>query len=168
MARTAELVLKDIYEGKPYKIVAQDLIDKLGALPAASAGQTNTLLNLIEAHQYILANFFNEIGIAAQWNGKRERVNTAETELMTGSYDINIWNMLENRKTAVEQINELFGTSISVELNPEIFYDGSENASLGDEEEVEGVDAEEPIQDQEDVQEEKEEKEEEKKDGGED
>lgn len=168
MARTAELVLKDIYEGKPYKIVAQDLIDKLGALPAASAGQTNTLLNLIEAHQYILANFFNEIGIAAQWNGKRERVNTAETELMTGSYDINIWNMLENRKTAVEQINELFGTSISVELNPEIFYDGSENASLGDEEEVEGVDAEEPIEDQEEVQEEKEEKEKEEKDGGED
>lgn len=170
MARTAELVLKDIYEGKPYKIVAQDLIDKLGALPAASAGQTNTLLNLIEAHQYILANFFNEIGIAAQWNGKRERVNTAETELMTGSYDINIWNMLENRKTAVEQINQLFGTSITVELNPEIFYDGSENASLGDEEEVEGVDAEEPIEDQEEVQEEKEEKEEEeeKKDGGED
>lgn len=169
MARTAELVLKDIYEGKPYKIVAQDLIDKLGALPAASAGQTNTLLNLIEAHQYILANFFNEIGIAAQWNGKRERVNTAETELMTGSYDINIWNMLENRKTAVEQINQLFGTSISVELNPEIFYSGSENATLGDEEEVEGIDAEEPIQDQEEVQEEKkEEEEEEKKEGGED
>ena len=169
MARTAEVVLKDIYEGKPYKIVAQDLIDKLGALPAASAGQTNTLLNLIEAHQYILANFFNEIGIAAQWNGKRERVNTAETELMTGSYDINIWNMLENRKKAVEQINELFGTSISVELNPDIFYAGSENATLGNEEEVEGIDAEEPIQDQEDVQEEKEEKEEEeKKDGGED
>lgn len=169
MARTAELVLKDIYEGKPYKIVAQDLIDKLGALPAASAGQTNTLLNLIEAHQYILANFFNEIGIAAQWNGKRERVNTAETELMTGSYDINIWNMLENRKKAVEQINELFGTNISVELNPEIFYAGSENASLGDDEEIEGVDAEEPIEDQEDVQEEKKEKEEEEKeDGGED
>jgi hypothetical protein len=66
---------------------------------------------------------------------------------MTGSYDINIWNMLENRKKAVEQVNELFGTSISVELNPEIFYAGSENASLGDEEEVEGIDAEEPIED---------------------
>lgn len=170
MARTAEVVLKEIYEGKPYKIVSQDLIDKLGALPAASAGQTNTLLNLIEAHQYILANFFNEIGIAAQWNGKRERVNTAETELMTGSYDINIWNMLENRKKAVEKINELFGTSISVELNPEIFYAGSENATLGNEEEDNGVPAEKPIDDQEDVQEEKKEEEEkeEKEDGGED
>jgi hypothetical protein len=50
MARTAEVVLKEIYEGRPYKIVSQDLIDKLGALPAASAGQTNTLLNLMEIH----------------------------------------------------------------------------------------------------------------------
>lgn len=138
MAETAEKVLQDIYEGKPYKVVAQDIIDKVGVLAAAASGQTNTLLNLIEAHQYIMANFFNELGIAAQWNGKRERVNTAETELMQGSYDINIWNMLENRRKAVEQINEMFGTSISVELNPEVFYQGSANATLGDEELIEG------------------------------
>ena len=133
LARTTELILKEVYEGKPYKIVSQDLIDKVGALPTAEGSQSNTLLNLIEAHQYILANFFNELGIAAQWNGKRERVNTAETELMSGCYDINIWNMLENRRIAVEQINELFGTNISVELNPEIFYQGSANATLGQE-----------------------------------
>lgn len=143
MAQTAEKILQDIYEGKPYKVVTQDIIDKVGVLAAAASGQTNTLLNLIEAHQYIMANFFNELGIAAQWNGKRERVNTAETELMQGSYDINIWNMLENRRIAVEQINEMFGTSISVKLNPEIFYQGSANASLGEgdlmEEEDNGV-----------------------------
>lgn len=140
MARTAELILKEVYEGKPYKIVSQDIIDKVGVLAAAASGQTNTLLNLIEAHQYIMANFFNELGIAAQWNGKRERVNTAETELMQGSYDINIWNMFENRRTAVERINEKFGTSISVELNPEIFYEGSANASLGEENTLEEED----------------------------
>ena len=173
MARTAELVLKDIYEGKPYKIVAQDLIDKLGALPAASAGQTNTLLNLMEIHQFFLAQFYAELGIIANYNMKRERINTAESEMNSGCLDINIWNMLENRKTAVEQINELFGTSISVELNPEIFYEGSGNASLGEDEgledeEANGVPAEEPIQDQEDIQEEEKEEKEEKKDGGED
>lgn len=94
MANTAELVLKDIYEGRPYKVVSQDIIDKVGVLAAAQTGQANTLLNLIEAHQYILAQFYNEIGIGSNWNMKRERVNTAETELMTGSLDINIWNML--------------------------------------------------------------------------
>lgn len=161
MARTAELILKEVYEGKPYKIVSQDIIDKVGVLAAAQSGQSNTLLNLIEAHQYIIANFFNELGIAAQWNGKRERVNTAETELMQGSYDINIWNMLENRRTAVERINELFGTNISVELNPEIFYAGSANASLGEEEnlseeEANGVPEEEIPEPEEKSEEEKE------------
>ena len=146
IGKTAELVLKGIYSGEPYKVITQDLIDKIGVLPAAASGQSNTLLNLIEAHQYIIANFFNELGIAAQWNGKRERVNTAETELMQGSYDINIWNMLENRRSAVEQINEMFGTSIEVKLNPEVFYSGSANASLGEdllEEDANGVPAEE-------------------------
>lgn len=136
MARTAELVLKDIYEGKPYKIVAQDLIDKLGALPAASAGQTNTLLNLIEAHRAILQDFYNELGIGYQGNSKRERVNTAEVGLMRGCLDISIWNMLENRRKALEQINEMFGTNISVKLNEEIYYEGSGNATLGIEEEI--------------------------------
>lgn len=132
LGRTAELILKDIYEGKPYKIIAQDMIDKVGVLPAAQTGQSNTLLNLMEIHQFFLAQFYSELGIAAQGNLKRERINTAETELMTGSYDINIFNMLKNREEAVEQINTLFGTSISVKLNDRIYYEGSVNATLGE------------------------------------
>lgn len=159
IGKTAELILKGIYSGEPYKVITQDLIDKIGVLPAAQSGQSNTLLNLIEAHQYIIANFFNELGVAAQWNGKRERVNTAETELMQGSYDINIWNMLENRRSAVEQINEMFGTSIEVKLNPEVFYSGSANASLGEnllEEDANGVQGEEVEEAKEEVKEVKE------------
>ena len=150
MARTAEVVLKEIYEGKPYKIVSQDILDKVGVLAAAQSGQSNTLLNLMEIHQFFLAQFYSELGIAAQGNLKRERINTAETELMTGSLDINVWNMLENRRSAVEQINELFGTSISVELNPEIFYPESSNATLGEvpPEAVEAEEAQEIIEEE--------------------
>lgn len=126
MAKTAEVILKEVYDGRPYKVVSQDIIDKVGVLPAAQTGQTNTLLNLIEAHQYILAQFYNEIGIGANWNMKRERVNTAETELMEDSLDVNIFNMLKNREEAVKQINELFGTSISVKFNDKIYEDEAE------------------------------------------
>jgi hypothetical protein len=38
MARTAESVLTDIYCGKPYKVVLQDIIDKVGVLPAGQSG----------------------------------------------------------------------------------------------------------------------------------
>lgn len=134
MARTAEFILKDIYDGKPYKVVAQDIIDKVGVLPTAQNGQANTLLNLIEAHRAILQDFYNELGIGYQGNSKRERVNTAEIGLMRGCLDVNIENMLVNRQKAVEKINELFGTSISVDINPELFYEGSGNATLGEEE----------------------------------
>ena len=45
--------------------------------------------------------------------------------------------MLKNLKEGLDRVNELFGTSIGVELNDEVFYAGSANATLGE-------DAEEP------------------------
>lgn len=123
MARTVEEVVRDIYEGHPYRVVSQDILNKVNAVPTAQTGQSNTLLNLIEAHQYILASFYNEIGIPSQWNMKRERVNTAETELMTGSLDVSVYNMEKNLQAAVEKINELFGTDINVRFNEEIKED---------------------------------------------
>lgn len=141
-AKSAELILKDIYEGHPAKVVAQDILDKVGVLPAAQTGQTNTIMNLMEVHQFFLAQFYNELGIIANWNMKRERINTAESEMNGGPLDINIWNMKKNREEAVEQINEKFGTSITVELNPEIFYPESGNATLGLEENIEDLEGE--------------------------
>lgn len=131
MARTGEEILKEIYEGKPYKILDQDLVEKFTATPIAASGTNNTIMSLIEAHAYILQNFYAEIGIASQGNLKRERVNTAETELMTGCLDINIYNMLSSLKKAIDRINEKWQLNISVELNDEIFYAGSQNATLG-------------------------------------
>lgn len=129
MARTAELVLKQMYDGKPYKVLSQDLVDKINVNPvAASGGANQAIMNLIEAHQYILAQFFSEIGIVANFNMKRERLNTAEVEMNTGSLDINIQSMIGQLKKDIEKVNQLLNTSISVELNEEVFYQGSGNA----------------------------------------
>lgn len=128
LASSAEEVLKDIYEGKPYRVLSEDILSKVQATPLGASGNNNTLMTLIEAHQYILAQFYNEIGIGGQWNMKRERVNTAETELMTDSLDISVYNMEKNLKAAVDKINELFGTSISVELNKDVISSIEDNA----------------------------------------
>lgn len=137
-ALTGEKVLQDIYEGKPYKILSQNILEKIGVNPVAAQGQSNTLMSLIEAHQYILAQFFNEIGIGGNWNMKRERINTAETELMTDSLDINIQSMLKCREEAVKKINELYGLNISVKLN-EAVYKEEEDEDQTDELQVDGV-----------------------------
>lgn len=140
-ARTGEKILQDIYAGKPYRVIDQDIVEKFNATPIAQAGTNNTIMSLIEAHGYILQNFYAEIGIASQGNLKRERVNTAETELMTGCLDINIYNMLKSLKQAVDQINEKWELNVVVELNDEVFYAGSQNATLGEEEQIEELDA---------------------------
>ena len=152
-ARTVEEVVRDMYAGHPYRILTQDLVSKIGVVPAAQSGQTNTLLNLIEAHQYILASFFNEIGIPSTWNMKRERVNTAETELMTGSLDVNVYNMEKNLQKGAELINELFGENISVRFNEEIVEDEGEpdeEPEVSPEEVVEEVAPQEEVEDKED------------------
>lgn len=139
VANQAEDVLRDWYNGKPYRVLRQDLMDKISVNPIAASGTNNTLMSLIEAHAHLLQDFYSEIGIASQGNLKRERVNTAETELMTGCLDVSVWNMIHNVKKGIERVNELFGTSIEVELNDEVFYAGSANATLGEELQIDGV-----------------------------
>lgn len=136
MARTGEKILQDIYAGKPYKILDQDLVEKFGITAVAGAGTNNTLMSLIEAHQYILAQFFQEIGVQANYNMKRERLNTAEVEMNNGALDINIFNMLKNRQEAVRLINEKYGTNIQVELNWAVFNENSGNADVGEPERI--------------------------------
>ena len=141
VANQAEDVLKDLYNGRPYRVLYQDFMDKITVNPIAAGGTNNTLMSLIEAHAHLLQDFYSEIGIASQGNLKRERVNTAETELMTGCLDISIWNMLKNLKEGIEKVNELFSTNISIDLNDEVFYADSANATLGEEELIEEPEA---------------------------
>ena len=154
-ALSGEKILQDIYSGKPYKILEQNILEKIGTTPVAGAGTNNTLMSLIEAHQYILAQFFNEIGIGGNWNMKRERINTAETELMTDSLDINIQSMLKCREEAVEKINELFGLSISVKLNESVYSEDEEASDANSDGELQPdgveedtVEVEEPAQEE--------------------
>src|SRR5699024_4715632 len=60
---------------------------------------------------------YNEIGLNANYNMKRERLNTSEVEMNSEALYPLVDNMLYNRRLAVEEINEKFGTNISVEFN---------------------------------------------------
>lgn len=138
-ARTAELVLKQYYAGKPYKILTQNILEKISITQIAQSGTNNQIIGLIEAHRSIMGDFFAEIGISYQSNMKRERINEAEIGMMRGQLDIGLTGMLASLKDGIERVNELFGTNITVELNKEVFYDGSGNATLGEEEDISEV-----------------------------
>ena len=77
------------------------------------------LQQTVETYQFWLANFYNSIGVNANFNMKRERLNTAEVNINDSALFVNVVNMLNNRQKAVEKINKMFGTNITVEISDE-------------------------------------------------
>lgn len=75
------------------------------------------ITDLIELEQYLKASLYNELGLEANYNMKRESINSNESQLNEDAIRPFIENMLECRKEAAGRINKRYGTNISVELN---------------------------------------------------
>ena len=114
---SAEQYLKRIEEGK-LGIIAGKSLDPTTALatkPFVSGGNSNALSQLIEMHQYLKASLLNELGLNANYNMKRERINSAETELNNDGLLPLVDDMLACRKKAAEALNDFFGWEVEVE-----------------------------------------------------
>lgn len=114
---SAELYLQRIEEGH-IGIISGKTLDPETALatkPFVTGGNSNALSQLIEMHQYLKASLLNELGLNANYNMKRERINSAESELNNDGLLPLVDDMLEMRKQAAERINAMFGTNITVE-----------------------------------------------------
>ena len=80
-------------------------------------GSAGLINQFIELEQYIKASCLNEIGLNANYNMKRESLNSAESALNDDFLIPLIDNMLACRKDFVNKVNDMYGTSITVELN---------------------------------------------------
>ena len=78
---------------------------------------SNTITNLIEYHQYLKASLYNELGLNANYNMKRESINSNESQLNDDMLHPLIDDMLARRREALEEVNAMFGTNITVEFN---------------------------------------------------
>ena len=85
--------------------------------PVASASSTNNIAQLISLHQYIIADFYNAVGIKTNPVNKKERLITGEIDSVDDYLAVNLEEMLTARENAVEKINEKYGTNIKVSVN---------------------------------------------------
>ena len=76
---------------------------------------SNSIIQLIELQQYLKASWFNELGLNSNFNMKREYLSAEEIRSSTDMLLPLVDDMLNCRKSAVENINKIFGTSISVD-----------------------------------------------------
>lgn len=112
----AEKYLEQVKAGKLGVIGDNSFFDGIKAQPYAGTANSNYLTNLIEFEQYCKASFYNEIGLNANYNMKRESLNSSESQMNNDALLPLVDDMLECRKRGIEKVNEMFGTNISVEL----------------------------------------------------
>lgn len=113
---SAEKYLKDLEEGKQGIIGETAFLDGVRVQPYGNTGNTNILTNLIENEQYLKASWYNEIGLNANYNMKRESLNSAESQLNNDALLPLVDDMLACRQKGIEKVNSMFGTNISVRL----------------------------------------------------
>lgn len=84
---------------------------------AANAGSARLLTEFIECEQYDKASLLNEFGLQANYNMKREAINSQESQLNEDALFPFVDIMLDSRKTCAKRINELFGLNIEVDFS---------------------------------------------------
>lgn len=114
---SAEKLLEKIEKGEQGIIAAGSLFDEnaLKAQPLFST-TSNFLTNLIEFEQYCKASFYNDIGLNANYNMKRESLNSSESQMNNDALLPLVDDMLKCREIGVEKVNSMFGTNIKVSL----------------------------------------------------
>ena len=117
-AAAGELILKRMYAGKPYAILKNDLLEKINVNPVNTQAAGQNITELVELHNYIIANFFQSIGIKSNNVMKRERLIKDEIESQDDFLQVSILEILSSWQEGLDKVNEMYGTSFSVKLNP--------------------------------------------------
>lgn len=114
-----DMLLKRMYDGEPYTTVTDSAFadNRVTVSPLTTTVGNTTLRELRETQQYYLSQFYHAIGVDSNSNFKRERLTTAEIDSESEPLQINIIDMINSVKEGIEQVNKMFGTKITVELN---------------------------------------------------
>lgn len=114
---SARAYIKALEDGKLEAVMDQAMATKGIRATNVSVQSANVIIQLIELQQYLKASWYNEIGLNANFNMKREYLSEEELTSQTDTLIPLIDDMLRCRKEAIEVVNATFGTSISVEKN---------------------------------------------------
>lgn len=117
-ALEGEATLKKMYAGCPYLILKSDILEKLNINPVNAAAASQNITELIELNNFVISSFFQNIGIRANNNMKRERLVTDEVEAQNDYLEINVLEFLAPWQDGLDEVNKMYGTSLKVHLNP--------------------------------------------------
>ena len=106
--------LKDLEEGKLGVVGETPFFDGL-KLQSRGAGNGDYMIQFIELQQYLKGSMYNELGINANFNMKREALSGQEVALNDDALMPLIDDMLKQRRAMCDKLNEMFGLNVSVD-----------------------------------------------------
>lgn len=112
----AEIYLKKIEKGELGAIAENRFFDGV-KMQSPPSNNGSYLTQFIELQQYLKASFFNEIGLNANYNMKREAIMEGESNLNKDSLLPLCDEMLRCRKEDIDKVNEMYGTEIRVDFD---------------------------------------------------
>ena len=122
---SAEAFVKRAVDGDIAIIGENGLFDGIKVQTGATTSAVS-VTTMIEFNQYIKASLYNEVGLSANFNMKRERLISSEVEAGEDSLFPFVYNMMKCRLKAIESINAMFGTDIKIDFGSVWFYKNAE------------------------------------------
>lgn len=127
--QSADEFLKKILDGD-FSVIGENAFFKGVNMQTAATSNTQYITQLVELVQYYKANMLNELGLNANYNMKRERLNTGEVAMNVDVLLPYVDNMMHERQKALKQVNEMFGTEITVRLGSSWYLEHENYESL--------------------------------------
>lgn len=110
-------MFKEVSDGTGFGIIVtktfmqtQSNVDKI---ELQSHSRQMQLKDIIETKQYLMGSWYNELGLNANYNMKREAINESEADMNEDTLLPLIDNMLRQRKLLAEQLNEKFADMLT-------------------------------------------------------
>ena len=112
-AESARKYFDDLESGKIGIIGRMSFLEGI-SIANVGTQSANHIIQLIELQQYLKASWYNELGLNVNFNMKREYMSEEEIAVNTDILLPLVDDMLKCREEAVNLVNEVFGTNISV------------------------------------------------------
>ena len=106
--------LKDLENGRLGVVGETPFFEGL-KLQSKGVGNGDYMIQFIELQQYLKGSMYNELGINANFNMKREALSGQEVALNDDALMPLIDDMLKQRRAMCDELNEMFGLNVSVD-----------------------------------------------------
>ena len=120
LKESVKTMFEDVENGTGFGVIVTEQFmqqSKLGSIETSNTSKNAQLKDVIEVKQYLMGSWYNELGLNANYNMKREAINESESDLNEDALLPLIDDMLDSRKKMCDEVNKMFGLDIKVKIS---------------------------------------------------